>query len=83
MKNPFAQRKKEKKDDEKKVLKAEEIEKSTEEIEAEKEQKKFEREERKFLKEHAKKRQKMERLIAPLLLILTIILSYLLLLTAK
>ena len=44
MKNPFVKRKKdlkEKKDDEKTALKAEDIEKSTEEIEAEKEQKKF------------------------------------------
>lgn len=62
---------------------AEQLELSTEEIEAEKERKKFAREERKFLKEHQKKRKKIERFIAPLLLILTLIISYLILTSTK
>jgi len=50
---------------------------STEQIEAEKERKKLEREERKFFKEHQKKSQKIQRLVAPVLLILTFIISFL------
>jgi hypothetical protein len=56
--------------------KAEQLERTTEEIEAEKERRRFEREEKKFLKEHAKKSKARERFIAPLLLILTILISY-------
>ncbi len=53
-----------------------ELEKKTKEIEAEKEEKKFAREERKFRKLQEKKQQRMERLIAPVLLILTLLISY-------
>ena len=52
------------------------LEKKTAEIEAEKEQKKFERDERKFRKLQEKKRQRLERLVAPILLILTLLVSY-------
>jgi hypothetical protein len=62
---------------------AAELEQSIEDIEAEKERKRFEREEKKFLKEHKKKRQKQERFIAPLLLILTLLISYLIYLTTR
>jgi hypothetical protein len=55
-----------------------ELQRSTEEIEAEKEAKRFAREERKFLKEAEKKRKQRQRFIAPILLILTIIISFIL-----
>jgi hypothetical protein len=60
---------------------AEAIEKTTEEVEAEREQKRLAREEKKFLKTHARKRQKLERLVAPVLLIVTLLLSYLIFLS--
>ena len=53
------------------------LEKRTAEIEAEKERKRFAREERKFLKEHKKKQEKLERFVAPVLLLVTILVSYL------
>lgn len=56
--------------------KAKKIKRSTEEIEAEKERKRLAREEKKFQKEHQKKLQRLERWVAPVLLILTIIISY-------
>lgn len=52
-----------------------ELQKTTEEIEAEKEAKRLAREERKFLKEVEKKRKQKERFVAPLLLIISIIVS--------
>lgn len=75
MKNPFAEKKKKsgQKDDPRMV---EKIERSTAEIEAEKAAKKHAREEKKFLKLHAEKRKKWERLVAPVVLFLTILLSY-------
>lgn len=50
---------------------------ATEETEAEKAQRKFEREERKFLKEQQKKSLSRQRLVAPILLIVTIFISFL------
>ena len=83
MKNPFHKKSKKEKELEEQERAAEndesaaeQIVKTTEEIEAEKERKRFLREERKFLKQHAEKRKKMERFVAPVLLILTILLSY-------
>lgn len=49
--------------------------KTTEEIEAEKEAKRLAREERKFLKEVERKRKQKERFVAPLLLVISIIVS--------
>ena len=57
--------------------KAAELEKATLSIEEEKRQKRFEREEKKFLKAHAKKSQSLQRLVAPLLFVITILISYL------
>ncbi len=80
MKNPFGKKKRrgdkkaEREHEEKEV--ARKVEKSAAEIEAEKEAKKFAREEKKFLKLHAEKRKKWERLIAPVVLILSLIASY-------
>ena len=54
----------------------EELEKKMAEVEAEKEEKKFARDERKFRKLQEKKRQRFERLVAPILLILTLLISY-------
>jgi hypothetical protein len=53
-----------------------ELEQATDEVESEKERRKFEREERKFLKEHQKKSKQQERWVAPVLLILTVVISY-------
>jgi hypothetical protein len=55
---------------------AEEVLRSIEEIEAEKEAKRFAREEKKFLKAHRKKQEQREKLVAPILLILTVLISY-------
>ncbi len=57
--------------------KIDELQKTTQEIEEEKYQKKLAREERKFHKEQALKRKKRERWVAPVLLLLTILVSYL------
>jgi hypothetical protein len=65
------------------IDKIDELKKTTEQIEAEKEQKRLAREERKFLKAEEKKRKKIERFIGPLLLILTVVISYLVLATHK
>lgn len=51
---------------------------TTEQIEAEKEAKRIAREERKFLKEIQKKKKQRERMIAPFLLLMTIIISMIL-----
>lgn len=51
------------------------LQKSTEEIEAEKEAKRIAREERKFRKEIEAKKKKRERLVAPFILIATIVVS--------
>ncbi len=78
MKNPFG--KKIKKDKKLKVSeeeRAEQVRKSTQQIEDEKNEKKFKREERKFIKEQEAKRKRLERFIAPILLTLTILVSYL------
>jgi hypothetical protein len=56
--------------------KAAELEKTTKQIEAEKELKRQAREEKKFHKEQAKKRQRLERFVAPILLFLTLLASY-------
>jgi len=53
------------------------LQKTTEEIEAEKEAKRLAREEKKFQKEVEKKRKRKERLIAPLLLLITVVCSWL------
>lgn len=47
----------------------------TEEIEAEKEARRMEREERKREKDRAKRRQFLEKLVAPFILLLSIVLS--------
>jgi predicted neutral ceramidase superfamily lipid hydrolase len=62
---------------------ADELEKKTNETEAEKERKKFEREEKKFLKKAEQRRRKVERIIAPLFLLLTILISYIIFITAR
>ncbi len=62
---------------------AEELEKDTNKTETEKEEKKFKREEKKFLKRAEKRRKKLERLVAPLFLIITIIVSYLIFMMAR
>jgi hypothetical protein len=59
------------------------IEEATDEVESEKERKKFEREERKFLKEHQQKSKQRERWVAPVLLLLTVIISYLVFLFSR
>ena len=82
MKNPFSEKKKKnnRKEDSQML---EKIEKSTAEIEAEKVAKKNAREEKKFLKLHAQKRKKWERLVAPVVLFLTILFSYLIWLRSR
>jgi len=53
-----------------------ELERKTIEIEAEREKKRLAREEKQFNKSQAVKRQKMERWIAPLLLIMTLLAAF-------
>lgn len=60
------------------VEQLDDLQQTTEEIEAEKEAKRLAREERKFLKEVEKKRKQRERFIAPILLIISIIISLIL-----
>jgi hypothetical protein len=52
------------------------LKRSTEEIEAEKNARKFSREEKNFYKELEKKNKSRERWVAPLLLILTVLVSF-------
>jgi cytoskeletal protein RodZ len=54
------------------------LQKSTEEVEAEKEAKRLAREEKRFHKEVEKKRKQKERFIAPLLLVITMLVSFVL-----
>ena len=81
MKNLFGQEKKKKKDARKRIEEPVDsiavLEKKTAEVEAEKARKKFVREERRFLKEQALKRKKLERWLAPILLLITIAISVL------
>ncbi len=76
MKNPLSQKKKnteeKNKDDHSTIA---ELEEKTAEIEAERERKRFAREERKFHRAQAEKRQKLERWVAPILLLATLLLS--------
>lgn len=51
------------------------LQRSTAEVEAEKEAKRIAREERRFLKEQEQKRKQKERFVAPVILIITIIVS--------
>jgi hypothetical protein len=51
------------------------LQQTTEEVEAEKEAKRLAREERKFLKAIEKKRKQKERLVAPFLLVATVVVS--------
>lgn len=55
----------------------------TKTIEAEKQKKAQERLEKKILKEKKKKRELREKLVAPVLLIFTVVLSYILLVLAE
>lgn len=59
------------------AAKAAELQKNTQEIEATKAAKRLAREEKKFYKEIEKKNKERERWVAPLLLILTLLISYL------
>jgi len=54
------------------------LQETTQQVEAEKEAKRLAREERKFLKDLEKKRKQKEKLVAPFLLIVTILISWLL-----
>lgn len=54
------------------------LQQTTAEVEAEKEAKRLAREERKFLKEQEQKRKHKERFIAPILLLITVLVSLLL-----
>lgn len=51
------------------------LQRSTAEVEAEKEAKRLAREERKFLKEQEQKRKRKERFVAPIILIITVLVS--------
>lgn len=60
------------------LVQLEQLQQTTAEVEAAKEERRLAREERKFLKAHQRKQQQRERLVAPILLVLTMIISFLL-----
>jgi hypothetical protein len=89
MKNPFSKSKKDEQEhgEEDDImpenLSIAQLEKRTVEIEAAREEKRLAREEKKFLKEQAAKRQRLERWIAPFLLFVTFLFSFLIYMLAR